>query len=227
MSLDTQSGIYKIINKINGNFYIGSSVNIQNRWNNHIKSANGVGKYPIHNAIRKYGIENFEFTILESCSTDELMKKEQKFLDAVVGLPNCYNIANFAHAPMLGKKHTEKTLLKISKNRTLATTEETRYKVGSSWRGKKQPKTMVEKRANALRGRKYTNEHKISLSNGALKRYDADGRQYPSLINTHTGEIIPAGKNFRRMCREKNLPHINLIRIMSDVKKVSYGWRVL
>jgi hypothetical protein len=41
------------------------------------------------------------------------------------------------------------------------------------------------------------------------------------------GEIIPAGKNFRRMCREKNLPHINLIRIMSDVKKVSYGWRVL
>ncbi len=31
----SDSGIYKIINEINGNFYIGSAFNIQKRWARH------------------------------------------------------------------------------------------------------------------------------------------------------------------------------------------------
>ena len=48
-------GIYKITNNINNKVYIGQSVNILARWQQH-KQAND--NLPIHLAIQKYGINN-------------------------------------------------------------------------------------------------------------------------------------------------------------------------
>ena len=64
-------GIYKITNKINGKCYIGQSINIKQRWKGHRKDAfwlNGPDyQYPLYKAIRKYGIENFSFEVIEEC----------------------------------------------------------------------------------------------------------------------------------------------------------------
>lgn len=63
-------GIYKIANKLNNDCYVGQSIDIKKRWREHKfrKIIRGIpsDNYHLYRAFRKYGIENFEFTILES-----------------------------------------------------------------------------------------------------------------------------------------------------------------
>lgn len=79
--LNNDSGIYKITNKVNGKVYIGQSKNIKSRWNSYksfVKNPNK--KEPILIAMRKYGMENFDFEILEKCNIKDLDKLEKKYI---------------------------------------------------------------------------------------------------------------------------------------------------
>ena len=67
-------GIYQIKNIINSKVYIGQALDIEQRWYKHKMSKDN---FAIHQAFRKYGIENFEFTILEECKPDQLNEREQ------------------------------------------------------------------------------------------------------------------------------------------------------
>lgn len=73
-------GIYKITNLINNKVYIGQSVNIAQRWNKHRSSYNNNGlhtyNYPLYQAFRKYGMDNFKFEIIEECQSVDLNQKE-------------------------------------------------------------------------------------------------------------------------------------------------------
>lgn len=73
-------GIYLIENKINSHKYVGQSVDINHRWSVHISRAfsQASKEYnkPLYRAFRKYGIENFNFSILEQCKKEELNSKE-------------------------------------------------------------------------------------------------------------------------------------------------------
>ena len=77
-------GIYKITNQINGKCYIGQSVNIAKRWTEHRCKATSKGsegfESHFYRSIRKYGLENFSFEILEECLREELNKKEQFYI---------------------------------------------------------------------------------------------------------------------------------------------------
>ena len=77
-------GIYKITNLVNEKSYIGQSVNIQKRFNSHKSAAfnpnNKNYDFPLYRAIRKYGIENFKFEILEECDKSELNIKEKWYI---------------------------------------------------------------------------------------------------------------------------------------------------
>ena len=88
-------GIYKITNIINNRFYVGKSVNIYERWKEHIRdslcseekwNANKRGEQtPLHKAIRKYGPEAFTLKIIEQCTEEKLNEREKywiKFFDA-------------------------------------------------------------------------------------------------------------------------------------------------
>jgi group I intron endonuclease len=66
-------GIYLIKNNINGKSYIGQSIDIENRWKNHIRCNKD---YPLYRAFKKYGVENFTFEILELCDKEDLTEKE-------------------------------------------------------------------------------------------------------------------------------------------------------
>jgi hypothetical protein len=65
-----KSGIYKFTNKLNGNFYIGSSVNLSRRFINYY-TLSYISKVKSHltisRALIKYGYFNFELEILEYC----------------------------------------------------------------------------------------------------------------------------------------------------------------
>ena len=73
-------GIYIITNNVNGKCYIGQSINIKKRWNQHKNEAFCVTSpsynYPLYMAFRKYGVENFKFEVLEECKKQELEEKE-------------------------------------------------------------------------------------------------------------------------------------------------------
>ena len=75
-------GVYKITNKLNGDCYVGSSKDIGKRWKKHIYLHESKGRhreYFIYRAMRKYGIENFEFEVLETCVDSERILLEQKY----------------------------------------------------------------------------------------------------------------------------------------------------
>lgn len=88
-------GIYKIENKVNEKCYIGQSIDIKRRWKDHRVAAYGCSEeynYPLYRAIRKYGLENFEFSILEKCLQKELDVKEIFWIKEYNSiLPNGYN----------------------------------------------------------------------------------------------------------------------------------------
>lgn len=62
--------IYCFTNKINDKKYIGSTINEPNiRYKQHLYHVNNIttkSDYPLYAAIRKYGIENFSFKVIDS-----------------------------------------------------------------------------------------------------------------------------------------------------------------
>lgn len=83
-------GIYKIENKINGKIYIGQSIEIERRWQKHLVANDD---FVIHRALKKYGKENFDFSIIEECNSLELNNKEKYWIDYYNSLiPNGYNM---------------------------------------------------------------------------------------------------------------------------------------
>lgn len=76
-------GIYEIKNKVTGKIYIGSSKQIEKRWEQHLQALEKGEHHSIllQRAWNKYGKECFEFTIKEECREEELLLKEQKHLD--------------------------------------------------------------------------------------------------------------------------------------------------
>lgn len=90
-------GIYIITNKTNGKSYIGQSVNIKKRIQEHFWKAHLPNEISynsaLHQAIRKYGDDNFEWRILEECSTDVIDERERILIQEYNTLsPNGYNI---------------------------------------------------------------------------------------------------------------------------------------
>ena len=74
------SGVYKITNNITGDFYIGSSKNIEKRWHEH-KSPSVHKQHPnskLYKGMAQYGLGNFIFEVLEE--TDNLKEREQYWI---------------------------------------------------------------------------------------------------------------------------------------------------
>lgn len=85
-------GIYKITNKINGQCYIGLSIHIYERWNQHLKNATDMTKKnSIYKAFREFGIKNFDFSILEECQKEELPAREIYWIAYYNSYYNGYN----------------------------------------------------------------------------------------------------------------------------------------
>ena len=77
------SGIYKITNTKNKKSYIGRSVNVRNRLQEHVKSSLGIGtiaNQKIHEAMREEGVWNFTFELLEQVEKDQLSSREKYYI---------------------------------------------------------------------------------------------------------------------------------------------------
>lgn len=112
------TGIYIIINKVNGKIYVGSAVKgqIYIRFYKHIISGKGGSKL-VFAAVKKYGLNHFAFLVQETLNVTEennreLLARENHYLSLVK--PE-YNIAKFA-GNTLGVQHTEETKARMKFN---------------------------------------------------------------------------------------------------------------
>ena len=81
-------GIYKVTNKINGKVYIGQSVDIGRRWREHMTAKDDIY---FHKAIQKYGVENFEWEVIEQCKKKDLDEKEIYWIEYYDSFNKGYN----------------------------------------------------------------------------------------------------------------------------------------
>lgn len=95
-------GVYSITNKITGNVYIGSSIDVVRRWMEH-KTPKANGNDRLHSDMKKYGLENFSFEVIEECDMSELRQRE---LDYIRKMQPYYNF--------IGVRKTEEMKQKVS-----------------------------------------------------------------------------------------------------------------
>lgn len=81
-------GIYKVTNKINGKVYIGQSVDIGRRWRQHMTAEDDIY---FHKAIQKYGVENFEWEVIEKCKKKDLDERESYWIEYYDSFNKGYN----------------------------------------------------------------------------------------------------------------------------------------
>ena len=87
-------GIYKITNKINGDAYIGQSVEVEDRLNDHKKpyNWNREENKRLYQAFISFGLNNFTFEIIEECKINQLNEREQYWINFYDTYPNQYNM---------------------------------------------------------------------------------------------------------------------------------------
>jgi group I intron endonuclease len=213
-SLKGLSGVYLIFNNLTGDYYIGSAATgkFHSRFYNHLISFRG--SKVVKNAVRKYGIENFSFVILELFT--EIVNKEnnKKLLDLEDFylkslLPN-YNILTEAGSSF-GYKHTELSRVKMKTNYSQARKDS----IGNLNKGKK----LSEETINKIR-EKALMKNKPILSEEALNnmRKKSKAIRVYNLNRTVFGEyssIVEASRNLN--CCEKTI--IRALRTKSKMLK--------
>ena len=103
-------GVYRWTNKKNSNAYIGSSTNISVRMYTYYSLLSlAKSNRPIDRALLKHGFSNFTLEILEYCDKNNVLDREQYYMDI---LKPQYNIVEIAGST-LGYKHTPESLAKM------------------------------------------------------------------------------------------------------------------
>ena len=87
------SGVYKITNTVTGDFYIGSSKGVKERWKNHKcpSALKNRPNNPMYQDFQKYGVEKFDFEILAEVEAEQLKETEQKFIETLKPTYNSNN----------------------------------------------------------------------------------------------------------------------------------------
>lgn len=107
--------VYKITNKINNKFYVGSTCNLNRRMREHFGDLKRGCHYStdMQKDYDKYGRDSFSVIVLEECDDSIVKDVEQKYIDSLKAVDNGYNQARNSKANTLGTKHKESTIRKM------------------------------------------------------------------------------------------------------------------
>jgi hypothetical protein len=137
--------IYKVTNIITGKIYIGQTINLEKRKNDHLRDKR---MYYFHNELRKYG-EKYDGS-------------------------NGYNM-NDGGKGNPGRKHSKETKLKIGKaNKGYTPTEETLLKISKKLKGRKLSKSHIKKISLIHKGKIVSEETRERISKNNKGRKDSD-----------------------------------------------------
>jgi len=158
------SGIYKIQSICKPNkIYIGSAINIMQRWANHTSRLK-LGKHvniKLQNHYNKYGISDLQFSIIVfQCNKNELLSLEQCFLNSY---KPWFNIQKIAGSP-LGRTHSQITKDKIS----LSMKGKVSHRKGKTL-SKEHKRKLSENHSKHNKGKHFSEETKLKMSNSRKK----------------------------------------------------------
>lgn len=131
-------GIYKITNSINNKIYIGSSIDLYQRKGSHFSSLKHNSHHNTHlqYSYNKHGKQNFIFDVIKECTIEELLLREQHYIDALKPEYNKLLVAGSS----LGRKFSEehKKNMSLSQLKRFGQTEKKRYiKIGRKNNGER------------------------------------------------------------------------------------------
>lgn len=173
--------LYEIWNTVNGKRYVGSSVNVRRRWQNHVCDlrAGRHGNPHLQAAWNQYGESAFVFLVLAVLEPSELQPTETRLLGRVVGRADCYNLCSSAEAPGRGQKRTPEHRARISAilrqrsrscyasvRRALtgrSVSAETRERIRAARMGRKHSPATREKIGRSKRGTTLSSEHREKI----------------------------------------------------------------
>ena len=138
-------GIYKITSP-SGKVYIGQSINIEKRWEQH-RNENNWKYYKLYDSFRRYGAGNHTFEVVRECLKEDLNKLERYYQDK-------FNVLEE------GLNH----LLQESDEAPKILSEETKRKIGEASKGRKLSEEHKRKLLEAKKGNKLSEETKRKMS---------------------------------------------------------------
>lgn len=144
-------GIYKIQSKIKPErIYIGSSVDIHDRWSMHLNDLNKKkhASIKLQRHFDKYGESDLQFSIITECNKEDLLRHEQFFIDAFNPYFNICKIAGSS----LGVKRRPETIEKIRFGASNIS-DETRRRLVESHKGKIQSEETRRKKSESMKGK--------------------------------------------------------------------------
>lgn len=141
------TGIYEIINNIDGKVYIGQTINYRQRRKHHLTDLRNGKHFNEHlqRAFNKYGEENFSMHLIERCEENELDREEIRIIKAKQATNPKYGY-NLMNGGQTYRRFTDKVKEKMSNTRKgMKFSKIHRQRIGDSHRGKKISRESVEK----------------------------------------------------------------------------------
>lgn len=191
------SAVYKIINTITGDFYIGSSKNVKQRWAVHkCKSKwNEQPNNPMYLDMQKYGLGKFVFEILAEAEADSLKEAEQKFIET---LKPTYNNRNANGLNVEKKKEYNKEYQKEYRK----TDKYKEYE--KSDKRKESHKEYQKEYQKSEKFKEYQKEYYKSDKGKETSRKASN--KYNNQLCSYNGEILTLGTLSKRFARA-GIPH--------------------
>lgn len=155
--------VYRATNKINGKVYIGITNDFAYRQYRHFRDAKAGCPVHFHRAIRKYGEDAFEWTIMFHCSDENVASiTEQKTIAFYDSYHNGYNMTTG------GQRGWKKV-----------TSEETKQKLSALYKGKtyeeihgaKKATKIKRKQSDAHKGKHVSQETRTRMSEANKRRW--------------------------------------------------------
>lgn len=213
-----KSGVYKILNLINGKCYIGSSENIKRRLKDHSVYLKN-NKHPsthLQNAYNKYGKVAFVFGVIEYCEIDKLEQLEESFLSKI---PK-------------NKQYNQRAISKS--NRGMKWSEETKQKLKGRipWnvglKGVQKPTYSIPK------GERISIRTEFKKGNAAwnkgtkgLVKPNKGSFQPKSFSVLSPSNMVYEGVNLSRFCKEFGLSYSIMQKIVFYKTRQEYnGWKL-
>jgi group I intron endonuclease len=85
--------IYKIFNLKNNKMYIGKAKRVDRRWSEHLRNVKNGKQHPLYDAIRKHGLESFQFSVVLETTSSEVDILEKELIQELSRYPIGYNLA--------------------------------------------------------------------------------------------------------------------------------------
>lgn len=211
------SGVYQIRCVPNGKIYIGSTIDIATRWvrhQNQLKNGSHPNMY-LQSAWNKYGAENFELSILEVVTRENLLIAEQRWLDSTqcTNREIGFNIFDIAGSP--GDAFVQ------------------------TWEGFVDPKGNEVTITNLFdfcreNDIDWASMHRLAMGKSKLKSYKGwthrNSVRQREFVKIHEGFIDPEGtpvapiKNLAEFCRQHGLDDTHMIAVATGRICSHKGW---